>query len=418
MLKDTSKLIKYIDAFAGEFYNLNKVLSYNRPVEIITGPRSTGKSTAVAGYVLIYRILLGGRFLYTRRRQNEVDLTKSTFFNDAINIINACNEKYDWWKFRISYFDCVGHDYHMTVNYDDENYETDIYDKNGDIIDETQEERAARLEKETKDRCELCGRSIPLSVAGNVKSGFFVFDDDKCIDNIIFDEFIAEDQTGYLGSVNTPDTEFKKLMSLYVSADRKRGVARRNEIRLFLLGNMANVYNPVLLKWNVNVYIMNTDNFRFIAPKDTFWVLEQPKPGKKAQEELKNSYQYQMMDDSERKYNFENVARSGYYGNEFVRPKLPSDAHYISGVIIGGNKYGVYHDDNGFIYINKWKSNAVTEATDIVSYANGDANLLVMHWRDSPTLYEIHERFLMRKLYFQNAKTQREFLQYLEFVPV
>lgn len=416
-LKDCAPLSKYIDAFAGEWYNMNKILSYNRPNMIITGPRSTGKSTAVAGFALIYRAKLGGRFLYVRRRQNEVDLTKTTFFNDAINIINECHSKYDWWEFKIVYFDCVGNDYHMALEIDGQHYDLPIYDKEGNVKEETEEEHQARLDKETKQRATLAGRNVPLSLAGLIKSGFFVFDDGDCIDNIIFDEFIAEDQIGYLGSVDTPDTEYKKLMSLYVSCDRKLGVARRNEVRLFMLGNMANAYNPVLLKWNINTYIMAAENFRFIAPKDKIWIVEQPEPGKAARDELVHSFQWYMMDESERNYNFNNVARSGYYGNSFVKSKMAPGAEYLSGIIIGGVKYGVYFDKDMYYYIGDWKQHGISEALDIVSYSNGDANILVTHWKDSPTLATIYQAFLMKKLYFKSQKIQRTFLQYLEFIP-
>lgn len=408
MLKNTAQLISDLRKCSNGFFTLERILSYNKPLNIITGPRSTGKSTGTAVFSLLYFIRLGGGFLYTRRTKDETDLTKGAFFNDAVDIINEAG-----LGFQIVYFSCKGKEYYITVNYDNQSYNTEKYNSKGEVVDETPEERQERIEQETAARSKCCGRSLALSMVGKAKSGF----DFRGIDNIIFDEFIAEEQTDYLGSVENPYVEYTKLISLYVTCDRKKGSAYRNETRIFLLGNMANVYNPILLKLKANTFLVNNDNAKFISPKNEAWVLQQAVPSKEAQEKIKKSYAYMLMDKSEQAYNFENKSRSGYTSKEYIRRDMPKNCIYISGFILNGVKHGIYRDQNFYIYINKYQSGKYEEALDIVSYSAGDTAMLVQHWRQSPYLNLIYKAFVQHKLYFDNQKTQHDLLMYLEFIP-
>lgn len=408
MLKNTAQLINDMRKCSNGFFTLERILSYNKPLNIITGPRSTGKTTGTAIFALLYFIRLGGGFLYTRRTKDETDLTKTAFFNDAIDIINDAG-----LGFKIVYFNCKGKEYYITVNYDDQTYNTDKYNSKGEVVDESPEEKQARLDQETAERSKCCGRSLALSMVGKAKSGF----DFRGIDNIIFDEFVAEEQTDYLGSVDNPYVEYTKLISLYVTCDRKKGSAYRNETRIFLLGNMANVYNPILLKLKANTFLVNNDNAKFISPKNEGWVLQQVVPSREAQERMKKSFAYMLMDKSEQEYNFQNKSRSGYTSKDYVKKDMPKNCSYISGFILNGVKHGIYRDKDFYIYINKYQPGKYEEALDIVSYSAGDTALLVQNWRNSPYLNLIYKAFVQHKLYFDNQKTQHDLLMYLEFIP-
>ena len=237
------------------------------------------------------------------------------------------------------------------------------------------------------------------------------------MDSIIFDEFIAEHQTQYLGSYTTPDVEYENLISLFMSCDRGVGQYFRNETRMFLIGNMANVYNPILLKWGVNKYLRMSKDAKFIAPKGEGWVLQSVQPSQAFVEAAKDSNALLLMDESERNYNLGNEARAEEYSNVFINNDLPKSSIYRKGVILGGKEYGIYEDANGFIYINKFRKGEPADALDIVSYANGNANTLVTNWRQSPILNVVYIAFTRKKLYFNNATTQHDFMQYLEFIP-
>lgn len=408
MLKNTAQLNKALQKCSNGFYTVERILSYNKPLNIITGPRSTGKSTGTAIFSLLYYIYIGGGFLYTRRTKDETDLTKGAFFNDAIDIINEAK-----LGFKIVYFSCKGKEYYITINYDNESYNTKKYNSKGEVVDESPEEEAERIEKETQERAKCCGRSLALSMVGKAKSGF----DFRGIDNIIFDEFVAEEQTDYLGSSDNPYVEYTKLISLYVTCDRKKGSAYRNETRMFLLGNLANVYNPILLKLKANTYLVNNDNAKFISPKNEAWVIQQAIPSDAAQKKIKESYAYQLMDKSEQDYNFKNQTRSGYTSKKYIKREMPKGCMYVSGFILGGTKHGIYRDNNYNLYINKYQTGKNAEALDIVSYSAGDTALLVQNWRNSPYLNLIYKAFIRHKLFFDNQKTQHDLLMYLEFIP-
>ena len=408
MDENINKIIPYMQKTDNGFYSPMKALNYRRPAVIIVGHRSGGKSAGVARYCLFNAIINNRKFIYIRRRKDELDKTKKKFFDQAINIINRSD-----LGFKIVYFDCVAGDYMMTVNKDGVNYEDDLYDKNGEKIEETEEEKQDRIRKETIKRSVKVGSTIALSESQKVKSGFDFSD----VDSIVFDEFIAEHQTQYLGSYTTPDVEYENLISLFMSCDRGVGQYFRNETRMFLIGNMANVYNPILLKWGVNKYLRMSKDAKFIAPKGEGWVLQSVQPSKKFVEAAKKSNALLLMDESERNYNLGNEARAEEYSNVFINNELPKNVIYRNGVILGGKEYGIYEDSNGFIYINKFRKGEPAEALDIVSYANGNANTLVTNWRQSPILNVVYVAFTRKKLYFNNATTQHDFMQYLEFIP-
>lgn len=407
-MRNPANVIKMMRKTDNGFFSPERILSYGRPANIIIGHRSGGKSTGVARFVLFDAILNSRRFIYIRRRKDELDKTKKKFFDQAIDIINSSD-----LGFKIIYFDCVAGNYMMTVLKDGEEIVDDLYDDEGQKIDETEEERAERVSRETLKKAVKVGSTVALSESQKVKSGF----DFSNTDSIIFDEFIAEHQTQYLGSSDTPDVEYENLISLFMSCDRGVGQYFRNETRIFLIGNMANMYNPILLKWGVNKYLRMSQGAKFIAPKGMGWVVQEVKPSDKFIEAAKNSNALLLMDETERNYNLGNEARSEEYSDAFIRSKVPNNSKYRSGVVLDGVEYGIYQDKDGFIYINKFRNNEPAEALDIVSYANGNANILVTNWRQSPILNVVYIAFLRKKLYFNNATTQHNFMQYLEFIP-
>lgn len=355
--------------------------------------------------------------MYIRRTKDELDNTKKKFFDDAIKIINDSKDENGkhTFPFYIPYFVCEGKEYKIVIRYYDRSYDTPVYDKEGNVKDETPEEKQERLDKELKAEAVTCGLSQALSMSQKVKSGFFNSYD---VWWIVYDEFIAEHQTGYLGSVDNKSVEYQDLISIFVSCDRGIGKFFRNETKILLIGNLSNLYNPILLKWGVNKYFAMSEDPNFIAPKNEGWVLEIIKPSEKYIEQAKKSNAWLLMDESERGYNIGNKPRSGEYGSEFVCPIIPPDTYYVVGVVLDSKRYGIYRcNKTGDYYINKYREGGRTEALDIVSYAKGDVAYLCQSWCKSPTLNVIHEMFLRHKLYFKDKAAQIAFLQYLDFIP-
>ena len=84
----SGNVYKYLDMIQGKFWSLKKCLTYNRPVIVVTGTRSIGKSTAVACFCLIDFIINKHKFMYVRRRQGVTRKTCKSFFANAVQIIN------------------------------------------------------------------------------------------------------------------------------------------------------------------------------------------------------------------------------------------------------------------------------------------------------------------------------------------
>lgn len=70
------------------FYDYNKILSYNVPVNVLIGERGVGKTYGMKDYLIRRYINKGEKFLYIRRYENEL---KSVFQKDFFGDIK---EKY------------------------------------------------------------------------------------------------------------------------------------------------------------------------------------------------------------------------------------------------------------------------------------------------------------------------------------
>lgn len=396
----TKDIVKALRATDNGFYSPLKALSYGRPAIITTGHRSGGKSTGWARYLLLNYIYNGEKFIYIRRRRDELDLTKRKFFDNAIQILNDAK-----LGFKIVYFDCEAGRYKITIDKDGASY-------NFDIPDDADEEEIAELRaKDIKQRAGDCGGAINLAGSQKVKSGY----DFTGVTTLIFDEFIAEHQTDYLGSHETPDIEYQNLISLFMSCDRGIGQFFRNETKVILIGNKANVYNPILLKWRVNKYLGMSPEAKFIAPKDEGWIYEAVEPSEKYKQEARESSAYLLMDEAERAYNLGNKARAGNEGSEWVM-EVPKQAYYCKGVLLNGKGYGVY-EYNGITYIGRYQEGKRSSAYDIASASRHDANLIVTNWKQDPVMFKIWYKFTRKQLFFYNQESAREFLQYLQFIP-
>lgn len=199
------KVYKYLEKYSGAFYSPKRSLTYGRPVMICCGSRSIGKSTGWAMFLILSYLVYGRKWIYVRRTKDETDLTAGSFFDNASNIIKSFGDFKDF-----SGVEYKGGEFYI-------------------VSDAGEKIRS--------------GISIPLSLEHKYKSSnlseYF---------SILYDEFIPKFDTDYLGSKETPDKEYRKLLSLYQTVDRGIGTAYRNETCIILLGNTATIYNPILIK--------------------------------------------------------------------------------------------------------------------------------------------------------------------------
>ena len=79
--------MKGYDKITKGWFSLTPCLNYNRHMMIITGQRSTGKSTGTAIYLLMDWLENKHGWIYTRRTKDETDLTCDTWFDNAADIL-------------------------------------------------------------------------------------------------------------------------------------------------------------------------------------------------------------------------------------------------------------------------------------------------------------------------------------------
>lgn len=82
------------------YYNYNKIISYNCPVNVLIGERGVGKSYGAKEYVIKRFLKKKEKFLYIRRYDNEIkSVFQKDFFGDIRNafpelILESKNKKF------------------------------------------------------------------------------------------------------------------------------------------------------------------------------------------------------------------------------------------------------------------------------------------------------------------------------------
>lgn len=362
------KTYKYLDQCANGFWSAKHILTYGKPVNFVTGSRSIGKSTGIACLCLINYMIYGKKFMYVRRRTEDTYKTCKTFFNNAVEIVNRyCKLK------KIEAFKAYNGKYYIAFSKDED--ENPVWEE--------------------------CGMYTPLSKEENLKSSVF-----SEYDIIVYDEFISKDKNKYIGTKENIEAEWNALVSLYQTVDRGIGQPFRNETILFLLANKADMCNPVCLTVGVADYVKK--GAHFTSPKNKPWVWEDI-GHVDATVDYMDSFSYQMSTDNVRKYAYENEEVES---EDFI--KRPGVAYYDRTVRLKGVEYGIYHDDDFTFYIDKPKPGYVVLSLDVQSH--NPVSTLIMKWEQDLTLQAVSLAYARGKLYFNNAKTQRIFLQYLDFM--
>lgn len=364
---NSGNVYKYLDMICGGFYNCKKLLTYNRPLNFVTGSRSIGKSTDIAAFFVLDYIINGHKFLYCRRTLDETRLTCAGFFGNAVQIINNKTD------IKIESLRYYGGDYYIKL-------------ADGEEIQ--------------------CGSVVALSQEQKYKSADFSL---YC--NLVFDEFICQDSTKYLGSKATPEREYRAVLSLYQTIDRGIDKPYRNETRFFFLGNTATIYNPIFLSLDISRYIQ--EGSHFIAPKGKLWVLERVE-SVEALKDAEQSFAYLMADAEGRDYAFRN---RGVDTLDYIE-KLPDSRTYLCTLVRNRNKYGVWTtSDYSKFYIGEYKDiGRSVISLDITSHTANDLTM-VTKWQDYPMINRLVKAFKENKLYFTNGRAKAEFLIYFKLMP-
>lgn len=373
-LPNCGNLYGYLDKCARsgdvEFFSVKRALTYNRPWNFITGPRSCGKTTGTAIFLLLDFCVNDRQFIYTRRTKDELDLTKTRFFGDAVRIIS------DKTDIQIERVFMKGNDYYV------------------------------QMKGETEEQSKQCGTSFYISKEDKLKSGgLFIY-------NMVYDEFIAQDSTSYLGTFDAPK-EYEKVIELYATLDRTVGQPYRNEVRVFFLGNTATIYNPIFTELDIVAYIQETS--KIIAPKDRPWLLQQlGVEDVKALQDYKDSFLYALSTDEQKDYNFKNVGRDDE--KTFVEKK-PNGARPFMSLMIQNKRYGVYILNDLFYISKAFSSTLSTFSLDVESHDGIIDREYIHHYASNDLVRTLMNAYTMGRLRFDSGQIKHIFMKYFQFLP-
>ena len=343
------------------WFSMTPILSYGRHLNVITGKRSTGKSTGAALYVLMAYMKGEGGWIYSRRTKDETDLTCASWFDNAVDIL-----KMNGVEVEVRY---AGGKYFVNGN--------------------------------------EAGRAIPLSLQQKTKG-----DNLSAFNNfIIYDEFISFDGR-YLGGQNNPIFEYQALMSLYQTADRTIGSSHTNKCKIICLGNNDTYYNPVYMAIGADKHL-RTDT-HFLAPKGEEWVVEQLRASDAEQaEDYKNSISYKLSDERTKAYAYENENKEKMDGDFIEKRTKPMKG--ICDMVYDGVRFGVYLDEeDGICYLSskstKKKTLALTAKDHTPNYT------LLRGYMSNVDMKFVNNMYIKGKVRFENGRLKYYLDNYLHYV--
>lgn len=346
----------------GKFYNPTRVLSYGRPLNFSIGSRSIGKSTGYALMFLDDFLRKGRQFIYTRRTQDETQLTAPSYFDNAVNILRDIH--YD-----IKDFFYKGGEYYI----------------NG----------------------ELCGYAVPLSLQQKYKS--------KCFERvwwILYDEFmVMPGGSRYLGGSTNASYEVEAMTSLYQSVDRGVGRAFRNETRIIFVGNAGTFFNPFFINYEVDRYLR--PDTKYLAPKGAIYVLEMTTETE-ATKEIKSSFGYQMSTEKTKAYAYDN-AFADLTGDQFILKDPKGSRNRLVNLVYEGYKYGVYmYPEAGYLYINHREADGL-QSIALTTEDHRPNYLMIRSWHGHPVTQLIKEMYDKGCIRFSDYKCKMVLDFYLKY---
>lgn len=362
----------------GQYFSFATILPYNRMYNFMPGMRSaSGKSSAAKIFSILDFGINGAAFTYVRRDKDELDRTKQDYFDEGCELVR-------------NYLPVKPRVY----------YEKGIY-----------------IFEEDGKKIGQCGAAIPLSTQSKYKSKSM-----RATNKIIYDEFLADESEGqtYLGGAGNPEAEYKAMQSLYGTIDREPGNPFCNRTHVYCMGNARNyARNPFLLKFGVYDEIERNPNANIIAPKQDGrpmrnWLFIKAR-GKVSQEQLKESWLYQMSDDSERDYIF---GAQGTDDRRFIDSKPDWPMKTLCNVVIQGNPY-ILARSEGMERMHARKGRdpyARTISCDLLGHDGKRDFEMVRAWKRVPELLICEQLFNSGMMSFDCMQTKNAFLSYLKYI--
>ena len=372
---DFGKLYKYLNKISeGGWYNIQPLLTYRKPSLFITGERGTGKSTSPACMLLLNYLVLGGHFIFIKERFDDIPAVANGYFDNAAMLIN---EK------------CAG----MGLP---------------EIKDVKYYQRRFFIATEEDEKGKLVYNEIGIARALEKQNQTKGLVDDKT--NILFfDEFISDDPDSYIGGGSQRELEWTRLLSLFITVDRRKGERYSNSTLLICAANKSTVYCPILIGAGVINYLQ--DGQKITSPKNKMWVWEDTDKVEVEGQPVEESFGYLLADEATKRVSYDNISLDD---SAFI--KKPEIAKYIMSFRLRGQDYGIYSDSENYWYIAEPKEGYRVIALDPISHNATDFEL-ISAIKENHVMERCVEQYKRGRLYFGTGAIKNALLKYLKFMP-
>lgn len=348
-----------------EFYDWQKTLSYDADVTMVVGARGIGKTYGIRKQCIKDYIKDGTRFVEISRYAAELE------GEDSI---------------QHGYFERLAEDEAFS------NYIFKTHGKSAYI--------AKRVGADEKPKWERIGYFVALTQSQQAKRRTF-----SKVKRIIFDEAVLERHVdryhGYLPG------EYEKLASVVDTVSRERADTDGIRPRLYLLGNAADLLNPIFIRYGIG----DEPKRGYSWHGGKTMLLHYPEAGEYGKEKASGTVAGRMLagSDEHTNINVENIFRR--HDAEFFAIK-PKRAKFSFGIYFKNRKYGVWLDlQDGYYYIdNKIPNNAQPVFT---LTAEDSRPNYIMASRMQKSLKGFVDLYYMGVCRYNNESTRDGFIQAL-----
>ena len=326
------------------YYNYDKVLSYNAMISFIIGERGVGKSYGAKDYCLKHFKKTKKKFAWLRRYSTDLDSAIGN--SKTLEFFKDIKEKYNNVEFSI-----------------------------------TENKKIKYLSYNNR----ICGYGMSLKSAESLKGTAF-----NDVDTIIMDEFLVGD-----GGSRYIKDEPKYLLSIIES------IARLRKIRVILLGNATNLWNPYFEYFNIHLPY----NSEFATFKSGEIVVNYVKNLEYRKKKKETAFGKIIEGTDYEKYAIDNIFVEN---NNFI-DKRPNNSKLFFNLLLNDKNYGVWLSNDKMFVSSKYNQNKTTLTFDYNSHSSN--NLLVR--RNNVFVNSMINFFKVGNLYFENNKIKYQVLEIL-----
>jgi hypothetical protein len=347
-----------------DFYDWQKTFSYDADVTMVVGARGVGKTYGLRTQFIRDFLKDGSRFVELTRYKNELFGVANGYFDRV-----GKQEEFKDYEFRT-------------------NTNTAQIHKKGDT------------DEKGKADWQTIGYFIALTEAQQKKKRTY-----DNVRRILLDEAIIERTDRY--HTYLPN-EFGVLANVVDTVSRERADTEGIRPRVYLLGNAVDIANPYFAAYHVSTKM--EFGYRWFANK-TF-LLHYVKDTEYAHEKLTGTVAGRMMAGTQEGAS---AANNEFYTEslEFVEKK-PSRARFMFGLIMNGEKYGIWCDQKeGLFYVNQKIPRNMEGKTFSLTRSDSSVNTIAARRADN-VMRSFSEMWYIGLIRYETVDVKTKFAEVLE----